>query len=311
MGTGINAQLGFAEESVEGTYEAVDHFYEFTSESLDYQHELMWSNGLRPGQTSQSAYVVGTHQVSGSTAFELQTGQALLWQAAMGEVATSGAGPYTHVCTPNTAFPSFSIQKGVPGDSTLAYTYVGCKVNQWTLDFQTGEYPMLTLDWLGRDEYNPGHGSAEALATATISTPTRLSFTQGVFSVAGSEVCIDGGSIQGANNLSANYQICAANPGGPDVRADGYLVYTGQATADFEDDTQYQRFRAASSVAVSLVFTSSTHSVTVAGNVVFTGTTPKVPGPSRIKQEMPFQFVPTALGGDAITVTVVNGDSAP
>lgn len=310
MATGLNAQLGIAEETTLGTYQAVDHFFEFTSEGLDYQHELMWSQGLRPGATSQSAFVVGTHEVTGRTEFELQLEQQLLWKLALGEVAESGAGPYVYTCTPNPALPSASIQKGVPGDaSTLAYTYVGMLVNQWELGFQVGQFPTLSLDWVGRDEFNPSHGSAVALATASYGTVGRLSFTQGVFSVASSEVCIDGGTITGNNNLSTDYKMCAANPGGPSHEADGYFEYSGQAVADFVDDTQYQRFRAASTVAVSLVFTSGAHSVNVAGQAVFTGETPKVPGASRLKQPMPFRFVPSTPGGDAITVTITNADS--
>lgn len=305
MGTGLNSQFGIAVESTVGTYATVDRFLEFNQESIQYNQERMWPSGLRPGRRTRSGFLLGTYDVNGQSTHELTAeSQGILWELAFGTVNTSGAGPYTHVFTPG-ALSSASVQIAKPGDTILPHTFLGMRVQGWTLDATVGQIPTLRIDWQGTKQDN-----TESLETASYSTLTRLSFTQGVFTVAGSEVCVDDVSIVGNNNLNVDYKICSDTPGGPTVREADYREYTGSATADFVDNTQYNRFVNGDNVALSLVFSSGTSSLTVAGNVEFDGETPNVTGPEVLKQPIPFTFYSPTSDAAAITATLINSDSA-
>lgn len=308
-GTGLTSQLMIAKEATPGTYDTPDHSLEFLSENLQYTRERVWSNGLRVGRRMRTAWMPGAYNVSGPTAVELTTDtQALLWEACIGgTVATTGSGPYTHVFTPG-ALATYTIQVGKSGSggTTHPFNYLGCKAASWSLSCAAGEIPVLEIDWLGT-----GFETSSSLGTPSYAAFTRLVFTQGVLSVASSEVCVDSFTLSGNNGLNTQHKICATNPGGPTHREADFREVTGSFVADFADLTQFNRFRnSTENVAFSLVFTSGSESVTLAGNVEFDGTTPNIGGPGITKDNSDFTFY-GSTDANALTVTVVNGDTAP
>jgi len=247
--------------------------------------------------------------VSGTSVHELTTDdQALLWRLALGgTVSTTGAGPYTHVVTPG-ALPTATIQvgrSGNAGSTTHPFNYLACRVASWELACAAGELPILTVDWLGEE-----HETSTALETVSYSTPTRLAFTHGAFSVAGSEVCIDSFSIRGSNGLNTQHKICAADAGNPTHREADFREVTGTFTTDFADLTQYNRLINSTEVALSLAFTSGSESVTLAGNMrVQESGGPTIDGPGITKESPTFALI-GSTDAAAITVTVINSDSA-
>lgn len=307
-GTGLTSQLMIAKEATPGTFDTPDHSLEFVSESLDYQRERVWSNGLRPGRRMRTAFQQGGFNITGNTSVEATTDtQALLWEACLGgTVGTTGAGPYTHVITPG-ALATYTIQVGKSGSAgtTHPFNYLGCKVASWSLSCSAGEIPVLSIDWLGT-----GFETSTALGTPSYASFTRLVFTHGALSIAGSEVCIDSFTISGNNGLNTQHKICSTAAGAPTHREADFREVTASFVADFADLTQFARYTAGSSVAFSLAFTSGTESVTLAGNVEFDGTTPQVDGPGIIKDNVNMTFY-GSTDANALTVTVVNSDSAP
>ena len=307
-GTGLTSQLMIAKEATPGTYDAVDHSLEFLSENLQYTRERIWSNGLRVGRRMRTTFLQGGFNVGGPTAVEMTTDtQALLWEACLGgTVGTTGTGPYTHVVTPG-ALATYTIQVGKSGSggSTHPFNYLGCKVASWSMSCAAGEIPVLEIDWLGENLE-----TTTALASPSYAAFTRLAFTHGALSVAGSEVCVDSFNISGNNGLNTQHKICAADAGAPTHREADFREVTGSFVADFANLTQFDRFRNATEVAFSLAFTNGAESVTIAGNVEFDGTTPNIGGPGITKDNSDFTFY-GATDAAALTVTVVNSDSAP
>ncbi len=73
MGTGLDAQVGFAEETVFGTPVVVSRFYEFLNESLESKIDRQESQGLRSGSRVQRSgrWAPGKQDCGGDIEFEL------------------------------------------------------------------------------------------------------------------------------------------------------------------------------------------------------------------------------------------------
>lgn len=308
--SGLAGQFGFEKESTPGTYEAPTHFLEFLDESIKLEIEQVSSNGIRAGRRTKHNITAGAQVVRGSSTHELTTETTGgLLELCFGAVNTTGASdPWTHTFTPGD-LASGTVQVGTPGTGGTVHprSYTGMKVSAWelTVDPSTN-FVILRIDWVGQAET-----TAESLETASYSTFTRVTFKHATFSLGGSEVCVDQISIRGDNALDVNNKVCSTNPGYPTISEAGMRSYTGTATADFADLTQYNRYKNATEVAFSLALAvSANDDLTITGNVHFMGETPNVTGAEVLKQPIPFEFVHATSDASAITAVLKNGDSA-
>ena len=305
--SGLAGQFGLAIESTPGTYLAPDHFLEFLQEGIQKNVDQVRSAGIRAGRRTAHAMVASSWEVSGSSSHEL-TAETVgaIFRLALGAVATTGAGPYTHTFTPGD-LPTGTVQVGTPGTAGTVHprSYTGMKIGGWSLNVDPGPtFVELQIDWVGEDETQ-----AQALAVASYSTFTRFTFAHCTFQLAGSEVCVESVSVTGDNNLDMVHHIC--DSGAPTYRESGLRTYSGSAVADFADLTQYNRYLNATEVAFSLALASGTSSLTITGNVHFTGETPTVTGAEVLKQPIPFEFVHATADASAFKVVLVNDDSTP
>lgn len=309
--SGLAGQFGFEKESTAGTFETPTHFLEFTDESIKLNIEQVTSNGIRAGRRTKHAIVAGSQVVEGSSTHELTTETTGgLLELCFGGVATTGASdPYTHTFTPGD-LATATVQVGTPGTGGTVHprSYTGMKVQSWELTVDPAtNFAILTIDWVGEAET-----TGESLATASYATFTRVTFKHATFSLASSEVCVDSITLRGDNNLDVNNKVCSTNPGYPTISESGMRTYSGTATADFADLTQYNRYKNATEVAFSLeLAVSANDDLTITGNVHFTGETPNVSGAEVLKQPIPFEFVHATSDSSAITATLKNGDSTP
>ena len=60
-----------------------------------------------------------------------------------------------------------------------------------------------------------------------------------------------------------------------------------------------------------MLSSGASESLTIAGNIRFTGETPVVSGPEILEQPLPFVFTSATSDAAAITATLVNTDSTP
>jgi hypothetical protein len=215
------------------------------------------------------------------------------------------------VFTPGTlADDTLTVQVGRPGlgGTVHPFDYSGCAVTDWTLAATLDGFVMLDLSVYALKE-----DTGQSLATATYPTGwSPFVFTSGSLSIAAGDVSIRSISVTGNNGLeTGRHRISGTTPAQAKQSLEsGFRVYEAAISADFESLTAYNRFVNATEVALSLVFTDgASASLTIAGNVRFTGETPNVSGPELLEQPLPCVFTSATSDAAAITATLVNADS--
>lgn len=305
-----SAQLGWAKETTAGTRVTPNKFAEFTGEGIQQDILRIDRMGMKPGRRLNQGWATGNRTLAGPTTFDMSAqtiGSAL--ELAIGDVQTTGSDPYTHTFTPG-KLESATVQIGTPAvDSTIfPRDYLGCFVNQWSIEAAIDQYVVLTLDWLAQEEQ-----LNQTIATPSYTQTDWFTYVTGVISIAGSETCIDTATVTGNNNLDSHYCMKSTLPGHPTHREMGRREYGGTMTADFTNLNEYNRFLNGDEFTFSMVFTAAaSRTLTIAGNVRYDGTTPNVSGPDEIvKQELPFIFTSGVDDATAFTATLVNNEATP
>lgn len=310
--TGLDAQLGVAEESTVGTYVEPTRFVEFTSESMSMEVARIESDAIRAGRTiiDSDDWAVGGRTVGGTVEFDARTKDLGLWlKHGLGAVSTSGSGPYTHTFTPGDLFgKGLTVQVGRPdtGGTVRPFSYTGCKVASLSLSASVGELLSVSADLIGQDET-----TAESLATASYtSASTLFTFVHGAVTVAGSAAPCMSFDFQVSNGLQdARHRLGSAVS--TEQRQNARRTITLSAELDFENLTNYNRLASGAEAAVVLTFTSGTDVLTITLNARTDGTTPQVGSVDEIPLNLEFVAVGDGSDADACTITLVNGQSSP
>lgn len=311
-GSGIAGQLGLKEETTWGTAVVVDRFYELLSEEIDFEPARVESEGIRSEQRviRSDDWGAGTKRVSGSIELELSTkNMALLFKHAMGTLGTTGAGPYTHTLTPGTLTgKGLTVQAGRPSsDGTVQpFTWNGCKITAWELAFEIDQHVTLTLEIVGKDQTT---GTALATASYT-SSNLLLSFTHGAIALGGSAAKVKSGTIRGENALNLD-RVFVGDTSISEPLENGRREYSFDLTCEFESLTSLNRVVNGTEAALSLAFTRSTDSITVAGNIRTDEGMPNLADMDILEQPLTGKFVATAADSTAISVVVVSSEATP
>lgn len=322
--SGLGSQIGFAAESVYGTYVAPTRFLEFNSEGLIFNRETIQSAGIRKGSTVQRTgrWAVNKKGGGGPVTFEMATkGFGLILKHAMGNVAITTPGTpagalariHTHTLGDLDDL-SLTIQKGLPDVETgtvRAFSFLGCTVTEWTLSVDVDGLLMFNPTFDAQDM-----STAQSLATASFATADKLFSYQQVavtISAGGEEptaVSINAG--HGMN--TARYFIRSnALKKRPVIAARRTLG--GTMTFEFEDMVQVNRFlNAAPGAEVALEITATGDEIDVGfpanSNQVkvtvpaarFDGEVPVVGGPDILTVTAPFEILDN---GSAQPLTVI------
>jgi len=311
--SGIDSQLGFAAETTYGAYETVDHFLEYTSESLKFERERIESKGIRTGRRVLHRWTPGIQRVTGNINFEFgPQGSGLLLEHMFGGLATTGVSdPYTHTFTPGTLDDkSLTIQIGRPdiGGTVRPFSYYGCVITDFEFSAAINEYLMLDLSVYGAHE-----ATSDALETA--SYPAGYSpfvFTQGVIAIASSEYLVTSANLAGKNSQKVDRHFMqGTNPERPNIALEsGMREFTGQLTSDFIDLTAYNRFKNGAEAALTLTFTqSATRTLTFTMNVRYDGDTPNISGIEIPELTLPYKAVSATSDAAAVTAVLLNADA--
>ncbi|RXF11073.1 hypothetical protein EG878_14550 [Enterococcus faecalis] len=189
----------------------------------------------------------GAKGIEGSMSVALQNGRLLL--AALGNVSTTGAGPYVHAITPAAAgdvLPSFTIQEN---DANLnkKTNYVGAKVNSMTLTAAVEEAVMVEIDWLIKDAL-PEAGAAAAVVGEL---DNYFMFYEGTVEINGVAVTnVTQFEVEVANGLEARRGIAGSRAA--QRIEEGALEITGSLTMDMTDLVQHQAFVDGDEISVTL-----------------------------------------------------------
>lgn len=278
-GTGLDAQLGFAAETVVGTPVTVSKFVEFNSESLAWTPTFVEPAGLRTGRKFKRAsrLVQSRKTVEGGFEMEWPTkGGGLLVAQALGSTATpvqiAATTAYKQVHTPGGLVgKSLTVQVGRPEPSgtVRAHTYAGCKITSWEFKLSNDGTLILSLDVDGWDE-----STATALATASFPTGAEVfPFQQGVLKLGGTastasgETSISGGvaattviteiSIKGENPLATERYGIGQSGTKKEQLENDFPTITGSLSAEFNRTELYDLLKSNATVAIEFTMTGS------------------------------------------------------
>lgn len=304
-GTGLEAQIGFIDESVWGTYVAPTRGFEFISEKITADIQKVRSKGIRSSRFQRSdrvqTYVQGA---AGDVQYEVLTnGFGLLFKHMFGAVTTTspgGAKPLekVHTFTPDANGQkgmSLTAQVGRPDISGTVnpFSYVGGKIPAWEVSAAFGEALMLsnTFDFKTED-------TTRALATLAFaaSTAQMLTFVGGTVTVFGSTVFVK--SVSLANNKALKTDRRGIGNVKREQLANGEFEITGSLDAEFESLSNHTRVIAGTQGSLDLLFTygeidagqSNPYGVQITVPVIeFLGDTPTVDGTDVVAHPLKFK----------------------
>jgi hypothetical protein len=310
VSSGNRAQVGVVAETLWGQAVTVNRFYPLVNETLGQNIGRLESAGiiagariLRSDQWTPDVATVGGDL--GLELFQQQTG--LLFEHMLGSITSSATGGVaTHTITPGSLDgKSLTVQVGKPGTGGTVhpFTYAGVKVQSWELAVAAGEIVTLGLTLAAKSET-----TGIALATASYATDYRpFRYDQGGVTLSSSSFCVRALTLRGENPMDVNRrcigQVNIDQPLENDLR-----VYSGTATLEFVDLTQYQRFLGTTEYPVVLSLSASaTAQATITMNARFDGASPQVTGRGLVMIETPFKcLASTSQDSSAITVTLKN-----
>lgn len=312
IGSGIGSSFGIATETTFNTGVTVSRFYEFTSESTNYNKNASVGMGLRAGGLLPRSQrrVITTFDATGNLVMDLPTrGLGLILAHAMGSFPTKSGSSFTFTLG-DVYGKSFTSQIGVPqyGGTVTPKTLTGCKVSTFEITANTGEIATGTF---GID--------AAGLTTATSLATPSYALSGSVFHFAQGAITVDGSAVANIKsfNLSVDnvlktdrYNLGSAGAKSEQV-INGFRKVSGSVTAEFTDTTLLAKFLADTTTALSLTLTASgTEALQITVSAVkFDGNAPQVAGPEVIDVE--FSFEAYDNGSDApLTIVYTTPDTS-
>lgn len=312
IGSGIGSSFGIATETTFNTGVTVSRFYEFNSESTNYNKNVSVGMGLRAGgQVPRSQRrVVTTFDATGSLVLDLPTrGLGLLLAHGLGSFPSKVGNSFTFTLG-DVYGHSFTAQIGVPqyGGTVTPKTLTGCKISSFDINASTGEIATGTFEL---------DGAGFTIGTA-LATPS-YSLNGSVFHFAQGAITLDGSAIANIKNFNLNVDNVLKtdryNFGAAGAKAEqtnnGFRKITGSVTAEFTDTALLTKFLADTAAAISLTLTASASEVLqiTLSAVKFDGDAPQVSGPEVIDVEFTFEAYDN--GTDApITIVYTTPDTS-
>ena len=300
--TGAGSALGLGVEVVYGTPVARTNWLQLVSISSATKNLEMVENPILSDQATKEQAISVYDSWEGSfTLVPSFTGQGLLWEHAMGSVATVGASaPYTHTFDLAKVLPTGLTSEVKRGNSSNAYTAEGTKINRLRFACAAGQYATLSIDMLGKNEAKAAVGTpAYATTRIPILAPMVGSFAWGARTACllSMEITIDN-QIEQPRAMS-----CEIEP----VRA--YAKVTGRVTVEYDSDDAYDDFTSEASNDVTFGFTSAPESISFTGhNMKFSKVGRPVPDGGRITQTLEFECYASA-GKSGLEVAIVNAQA--
>jgi hypothetical protein len=245
-GTGASGSLGFAFETIPGTYVAPTKFIPINNESLQYQGEPQYRRPIR--QTADAVWAVpGDVQVGGDIEMDfLDDCAPYFLHIARASVQKSGTTDFTYVFTPsNAAIPTRTASITVVRNNQV-FGYTGCIVSSFTFTINDGVLGF-NVSILGREE-------------ATQSDPTETWPTSTPYGAGSYNIEVPTGV---AVTDTDTFEFTVDDSGNPAYRLKNTgrgqaFNYYGERTVgltlgrDFENKTDYDAFKAVTAQSVTL-----------------------------------------------------------
>lgn len=332
MATTQDASVGFAQETVYGTYVAPTRWLEYTDESLDWNKNIKQGQGLRVGgRVARSARrVVPNADGGGDYNLELSSkGLGILFDAALGSsTVTLVAGTtYQHVFTLGDTPKSLTIQKGLPqvGGTVDAYSFLGAMVQSLEMTFANNDIGMSKFNFDCRDlttaqtyaapSYPAGpnlfHFANWSITTGALTAPTTTALASMPTPVAD----FRDASVALNNNLRNDRFNGGAN-GRKAKPTVGLREITGTATVEYDSTTFRDNVLNETPMGLLLQYTGGALSTgvetiqVVLPEVKFNSELAKTNGTDLITQSMQFAVLDNLTAAQPIWVVVRTSDAA-
>jgi hypothetical protein len=246
---GVAVRLAYQEETTYGQIPAAIALKKlhYRSGVPQMTRELHRSEVLTTDRNPRKA-VRGNVGVQWTTVTELAPQLGPMLKAALGTSTPAGGGPYTHTIKVHTSIPSFLFETGHM-DLAEYLIYLGCKLNQMSMDITPAGHIVVNLDWMGQVECQGLKFDAQtatfnldATLTGATSTNTATIISQNDAGVTGvlalynhtgefqnNEVIADNGSVPGSADADgtlgdSSLDAAVADPG--HTPFDGFSIST-------------------------------------------------------------------------------------
>lgn len=336
-GSGIDSQIGFAQEVTWGTPVTVTRFIEFNNETLKFDPTWLEPNALHKGlkykRTSRAT--VSRSSVTGDVTFDVNTlGMGMLVRNMLGSAVSTttliSGSAYKQVHVPGDFKGlGMTIQVGrpEPGTGTVQpFTYEGCKVGAWEFSLKDNDTPNLKLTIDGQAE-----STGTALASASyLSGSTTYNFSQSVLKLGGTpttaagETTVSGGTTVAAivSDFSVGGKVPMATErfglGNAGQKAEqlenGIPTITGKMSAEFAKTEFYDVYKAGTATVVQLdlvgaVLGSTTYLFSIIlPSVKFKAASPNVSGPDLVQMSTDFEAYSNEVD-PVIQIKIISNES--
>lgn len=306
--TSYGSKIAIGKESTFGTSVSTTLTIPCVSIDLDESPTTVYP-ALMDTEAEESEAIIVSSRGDGSISLPaayMNAGLGMLLEAALGSIATTGAGPYTHTATTDKDLPSYTIE-AVRGDSGNSQVFTGMRCNTFELSADAQGLGELSVAWLGKGSGARGStGTIPALAGA----PYRvLGAHGGTLSFNSVTYKIKSARFRVNNKLKEIAEYGDTEPG--DVMIDGMREISLEVTFFERADTLHAAFQAGTQAALSLAFTSSPRSLTISGSTVrCVSYRAPLDGKGPIEATATFRFLASTSGGTrAVSVALVNSNS--
>lgn len=252
----LDSGLHIGRETVYGTPVAPTRSYEAYSDAHNRTQEYLTSTGMRSGLHGTRADRRRPINMGATGTIEvdvLNKGMGLLLQAAFGPpvitTPVGGDAARLHTYTTSSGGPtgeSVTAQWArAPVDGALVpFAYHGGKVTSWTFAQEVASEEAGLLKATFEMDYED-ETTDQALATPVYPAATApYGWPDCAITIGGSSVCMRSFSVNGDNNLKTDRRLlCAGSSLKREPVRQGLPTYEGEMAVDFEDVTEYNRFK--------------------------------------------------------------------
>lgn len=323
-GQGYNSWASVAPELVAyGTKSASTyHYFSFANESIKAERENTIQKSLRMGTIGglQRFTYQNVKKVGGDITMEMNyQGMMQFLKHALGTYTfvadTPVAGANTHTFTLGNTLPNYGLtmellRANIP--SSKVFLYLGGRINQLAINFNTGEIMTLVASMVFKDEQTDQTPSA---------TPTYASDYPVLWRYAGSlilcgetAVPFSGGSLKLNNNLTTDRYLMSHLLPSPQFA--GLRELTGEIVGEYDSLALYTKYMAQTRGRVDLTFTSDSlitgttyRSMRIlVENAILEAGTPNVDDPGIVPYTLPWRAIYDGTL-NPLVITIVNSEA--
>lgn len=309
--SGMSAQFGWgADEASYGSTTTPTRFLPFRSEGFETGYDRVEADDIVAGAQTmrQDQTRKGNIGVTGSVGLYLfNRNIADLYRLLLGNVVTTGAGPYTHTITPGDLTgksANYQIAKADNAGNLRPFTQKGGKLKAIKLAVTAGEFVTMDLDVIAQD-------TDTGAAVAAASYPSdlfRYHADDLTVTLGGNPVCIRNLSLDIVNSLDETRRCAGSALIGEPLR-NGLLAVSGSVETEWTSLDRYNEVIALSYADLIIKFENGDDSLEFTSQVRLDSSSQPVSGRGAVYQTFAFTGQGAATDAETITVAVTNGDA--